>query len=152
MELDGGESGKIIKMMSRATILETFDGRWIVVPNEHFITTRVTNFSDSGSANRYSVDFSVSYDTDINKIPEIVGSAVAAHPDVLTEPEEPDVELVSFGDSGVNFCVEFWVNGLDDGKNKYSSDVLFLIWNALKAHNITIPYPQREVRLLGEKD
>ncbi len=152
VELDGGESGKIIKMMSRATILETFDGRWIVVPNEHFITTRVTNFSDSGSANRYSVDFSVSYDTDINKIPEIVGPAVAAHPDILTEPEEPDVELVSFGDSGVNFCVEFWVNGLDDGKNKYSSDVLFLIWNALKDHNITIPYPQREVRLLGDKD
>jgi potassium-dependent mechanosensitive channel len=152
VELDGGETGKIIKMMSRATILETFDGRWIVVPNEHFITTRVTNFSDSGSANRYSVDFSVSYDTDINKIPDIVGPAVAAHPDVLSEPEEPDVELVSFGDSGVNFCVEFWVNGLDDGKNKYSSDVLFRIWNALKDNNITIPYPQREVRLLGEKD
>ncbi len=151
VELDGGESGRIVKMMSRATILETFDGKWIVVPNEDFITTRIINYSDSGSANRYSVDFSVSYDTDINKIPDIVGSAVAAHPDILSEPEKPDVELVSFGDSGVNFCVEFWVNGLDDGENKYSSDVLFLIWNALKEHNIQIPFPQREVRLLNEK-
>ncbi len=149
VELDGGEAGTIIKMMSRATILESFDGRWIVVPNEDFITTRVTNFSDSGSANRYSVDFRVSYDTDINKIPEIVGKAVAKHPDVLSEPEEPDVELSGFGESGIDFCVEFWVNGLDDGVNKYSSDVLFLIWNALKDNNIEIPYPRREVSIVG---
>ena len=150
VELDGGEMGKIVKMMTRATILETFDGRWIVVPNEDFITTRVINYSDSGSANRYAVEFSVSYDTDINRIPEIVGPAVASHPDVLSEPEEPDVELAGFGDSGVDFQVEFWVNGIDDGENKYSSDVLFLIWNALKEHNISIPYPQREVRILGD--
>jgi len=42
VELDGGEAGTIIKMTARATFLETFDGRWIVVPNEDFITTRVT--------------------------------------------------------------------------------------------------------------
>jgi small-conductance mechanosensitive channel len=149
--LDGGEEGRIVRMMARATILETFDGRWIVVPNEDFITTRVTNFSDSGSANRYSVDFSVSYDTDINLVPDIVAAAVAKHPDVLDTPEPPDCELAGFGDSGVDFAVEFWVNGLDDGENKYSSDVLFLIWNALKEHNIEIPYPRREVRILGDE-
>ncbi|NRP45852.1 Mechanosensitive channel MscK [Aliiroseovarius sp. xm-v-225] len=44
VELDGGEAGTIVKMTARAAILETFDGRWIVVPNEHFITTRVVNF------------------------------------------------------------------------------------------------------------
>ncbi|MEM9784875.1 MAG: mechanosensitive ion channel domain-containing protein, partial [Pseudomonadota bacterium] len=48
VELDGGEAGTIIKMTARATILETFDGRWIVVPNEDFITTRVVNYSDAG--------------------------------------------------------------------------------------------------------
>ena len=48
--LDGGEAGTIVKMTARAIILETFDGKWIVVPNEHFITTRVVNYSDSGSA------------------------------------------------------------------------------------------------------
>jgi potassium efflux system protein len=66
VELDGGEAGTIVKMTARAAILETFDGKWIVVPNEDFIVTRVTNYSDSGSANRYDVAFSVSYDTDIN--------------------------------------------------------------------------------------
>ncbi|GLQ35399.1 hypothetical protein GCM10007939_16820 [Amylibacter marinus] len=145
VELDGGEAGTIVKMMSRATILETFDGKWIVVPNEDFITTRITNYSDAGSGNRYEANFSVSYDTDINLIPDIIQQAVSAHPDVLQTPEPPDCELRGFGDSGIDFCVEFWVNGIDDGKNKYTSDVLFLIWNALKDNNIEIPYPHQVV-------
>ena len=149
VELDGGEQGKIVKMMARAAILETFDGRWIVVPNEDFITTRVVNYSDSGSANRYEAPFSVSYDTDINAIPPLIEAAVATHPDVLDDPYPPDCELRGFGDSGIDFAVEFWVNGLDDGPNKYTSDVLFLIWNALKEAGVEIPYPQRVVEIKG---
>ena len=150
VELDGGEAGTIVKMTARAAILETYDGRWIVVPNEDFITTRVVNYSDSGSANRYEAPFSVSYDTDINLVPAIVEQAVSKHPEVLTKPFPADCELRGFGDSGVDFAVEFWVNGIDDGRNKFTSDVLFLIWNALKEHNIEIPYPQRVVELKGE--
>lgn len=150
VELDGGEAGTIVKMTARAAILETYDGRWIVVPNEDFITTRVVNYSDSGSANRYEAPFSVSYDTDINLVPDIVEAAVAKHPEVLNAPYPPDCELRAFGDSGVEFAVEFWVNGIDDGPNKYTSDVLFLIWNALKDNGIQIPYPHRVVELKGE--
>lgn len=150
VELDGGEAGTIVKMTARAAFLETYDGRWIVVPNEDFITTRVVNYSDSGSANRYEAPFSVSYDTDINLVPAIVEQAVAKHPEVLANPFPPDCELRGFGDSGVNFSVEFWVNGIDDGPNKFTSDVLFLIWNALKDNDIQIPYPQRVVELKGE--
>ena len=149
IELDGGEAGTIVKMMARATILETYDGRWIVVPNEDFITTRVVNYSDSGSANRYEAEFSVSYDTDINKIPAIVEAAVAKNKDILDKPYPPDCELRGFGESGIDFAVEFWVNGIDDGDNKYTSDVLFLIWNALKENNIEIPFPQRVVEIKG---
>jgi small-conductance mechanosensitive channel len=145
VELDGGEAGTIVKMTARAAILETFDGRWIVVPNEDFITTRVVNYSDQGSANRYEAAFSVSYDTDINSIPDIIEPAVAKLPFVLTDPEKPDCELRGFGDSGVDFCLEFWVNGIDDGRNKYTSKVLFAIWNALKENGIEIPYPHRVV-------
>lgn len=149
VELDGGEAGTIVKMTARAAILETHDGRWIMVPNEDFITTRVVNYSDSGSANRYEAPFSVSYDTDINTVPAIVEAAVAGHEDVLQKPYPPDCELRGFGDSGIDFAVEFWVNGIDDGPNKYTSDVLFLIWNALRDNGIEIPYPHRVVEIKG---
>ena len=150
VELDGGETGKIVKMTARAAILETFDGRWIVVPNEDFITTRVINYSDQGSANRYEAPFSVSYDTDINLVPAIIEAAVSTHPEILNLPYPPDCELRGFGDSGIDFAVEFWVNGIDDGPNKYTSDVLFLIWNALKDNGIEIPYPHRVIEIKGK--
>lgn len=149
VELDGGEAGTIVKMTARAAILETFDGRWIVVPNEHFITTRVVNFSDAGSANRYEAPFSVSYDADIEAIPGIIEKAAAELDFVLTDTEEhmPDCELRAFGDSGVDFALEFWVNGIDDGRNKFTPRVMMQIWKALKANNIEIPYPHRVVQM-----
>jgi len=149
VELDGGERGTIVKMTARACILETFDGRWIVVPNDHFITTRVVNYSDQGSANRYEAPFSVSYDTDINRVPEIIETAVAALPFVLQDPDGPDCELRGFGESSVDFAVEYWVAGIDDGKNKYASQVNFAIWNALKPAGIEMPYPHRVIEVKG---
>lgn len=149
VELDGGEKGTIVKMTARACILETFDGRWIVVPNEHFITTRVVNYSDQGSANRYEAAFSVSYETDIERVPAIIEQAVAALPFVLGAPSAPDCELRGFGESSVDFAVEYWVNGIDDGRNKYGSQVLFAVWRALKAEGIEMPYPRRVIEMRG---
>ena len=149
VEMDGGEKGTIVKMTARACILETFDGKWIVIPNDHFITTRVVNYSDQGSANRYDVPFSVAYETDINRVPAVIEAAVAALPFVLTAPDGPDCELRGFGESSVDFAVEYWVSGIDDGKNKYASQVNFAIWNALKAEGIVMPYPHRVVEVKG---
>ena len=152
VELDGGEAGTIVKTTARSMILETYDGRWIVVPDEDFITTRVVNYSDQGSANRYEADFSVSYDTDINTVPAPFEAAVSKHPEVLDDPFPPDCELRGFGESGIKFAVEFWVNGIDDGKNKYTSDVLFIIWNTLKENDIKTPYPHRVVEFKNMPD
>ncbi|AGI74056.1 putative mechanosensitive ion channel [Octadecabacter arcticus 238] len=149
VELDGGEAGTIVKMTARAAILETYDGKWIVVPNEDFIVTRVINYSDSGSANRYDVAFSVSYDTDINTVTGIALPAVAALDFVLDALMPPDIELDGFGDNGIDFIVEFWVSGIDDGRFKYRSHVRFAVWNALKNAGIEIPFPQRVVEIKG---
>ncbi len=149
VELDGGEAGTIVKMTARAAILETFDGRWIVVPNEHFITTRVVNYSDAGSANRYEAPFSVSYNSDLEKVAELIEAAAAELDFVMTDTPEhmPDCELRAFGDSGVDFALEFWVNGIDDGRNKFTPRVMMQIWKTLKANDIEIPYPHRVVEL-----
>ena len=147
--LDNGEEGTIFKMTARAAILETIDGRWIVVPNEDFITSRVVNYSDAGTRHRYEAAFSVSYETDINLIPEMVEAAVRQLPFILQDPEGPECELKAFADSGVEFSVEYWVEGIEDLTGKYRSDVLFAIWNVLKANTIEIPYPQRVVHHKG---
>ena len=150
IELENGKAGILKQLNMRSSTLETFDGKEILVPNEKFITTQFINWTGDDPRQRYEVEFSVSYGTDLHAVPEVIEKAVSSHPRVLNKPEPVDCELRGFGESGVNFAVEFWVKGLDDGKNKFSSDVLFLVWDALKANGFTIPYPQREVRIVGE--
>lgn len=121
-------------------IFEIFDGCWIVVLNEYFIIICVVNYLDQGLVNCYEVNFSVSYDIDINKVFVIIEVVVVKYFEVLIELEVFDCELCGFGDSGIDFLVEFWVNGIDDGIKKYILDVLFLIWNVFRDEGIEIFY------------
>ncbi len=150
IEMEDGKAGILKEINMRSTTLATYDGKEIMLPNEKFITTTFVNWTRDDPRQRYEVEFSVAYDTDIEQIPELICAAVSTHPQVLDDPEPVDVELRGFGDSGINFAVEFWADGIDDGKNKFSSDVLFLIWRVLRDNNISIPYPQREIRVLND--
>ena len=152
IEMEDGKSGILKEINMRSTTLETFDGKEVMVPNEKFVTTTFVNWTRDDPRQRYEVEFQVAYDTDIDPLPDIIAKAVSKHKQVLSDPEPVDVELRGFGDNGINFAVEFWADGIDDGKNKFTSDVLFLVWRALRDNNIQIPYPQREVRILeGDK-
>ena len=150
IQLEDGRAGTLSQMNMRSSVLSTFDGKDIMVPNDKFITTSFTNWTNADPKQRYEVEFSVAYETDLHKVSPLIVAAVSAHQQVLQEPEAPDVELRGFGDNGVNFVVEFWVSGIDDGKNKFTSEVRFLIWDALKNAGISMPFPQREIRILGE--
>lgn len=148
IELESGKSGVLQELNMRSSTLKTFDGKTIVVPNEQFITTAFTNWTHQDSLQRYDFEFSVSYDADIPRVPDIIIEAINQHPQVLQEPEQPDCEIRKFADSGVVFGVEYWIEGIDDGENRVEADLLMMVWIALKKNNIQIPYPQREVRIL----
>ncbi len=66
-----------------------------------------------------------------------------------TPEEQPDAEISSFADSGIEVLVEFWMEGVDDGVNRVDADLKMMIWKALKENNISFPFPQREVRILN---
>lgn len=155
IELEDGRSGYVTALNMRSTTLETFEGKDIVVPNEVFITTSFVNWTRKNQKQRYRVDFSVAYGSDIRKLVEVIKAAVATHPQVLSGEaypieERPDCEIDSFGDSGVNMFVEFWIEAIDDGKNRVGGDLLLIIYETMAEHGFTIPFPQREVRILNE--
>lgn len=157
VELEDGRAGTLRELSMRSATLETFDGKDIMVPNETFITTSFTNWTHYDIKQRYSVTFSVAYSTDIPAMLDMVREVVASHPQVLSgegipKAEQPDVEIDEFADSGVNILVEYWMEGVDDGENRVDADLKLMIWMALKQHNIEIPFPQREVRVLKEKE
>lgn len=155
VELDDGRTGVVTELNMRSTTLETFDGKDIIVPNEKFIVESFTNWTHKNDKQRYRVDFSVAYSSDVRKLVEVIKQVVAAHPKVLSGEgvvleEQPDCEIASFGDNGINMFVEFWMCGIDDGKNRVGGDLMLLILEALQQHGFEIPFPQREVRMLRE--
>ncbi|MFT4776639.1 MAG: small-conductance mechanosensitive channel [Oleispira sp.] len=155
IELEDGSKGIVRQLSMRATTLETFDGKDIVVPNEKFIVGTFINWTHKDKNQRYRVDFSVAYHSDIRKLVEIVKLVVASHPQVFSGDavpleERPDCEIDSFGDSGINMFVEFWMEGIDDGKNRVGGDLMLMILEALQQNGFEIPFPQREVRIVNE--
>ena len=155
VELEDGVAGTVRDMNMRSAVLETFDGRDILVPNERFLNGNVVNWTHKDDRQRYSFNFHVAYDTDLDNLFEIVREVCASHPKVLSGPgytldQQPDAEIQSFDDSGINILVEFWMQGIDDGKNRVGADLLHLVWRAMRENDINFPFPQREVRILNE--
>ncbi|MCX4191433.1 mechanosensitive ion channel family protein [Methylophaga sp. OBS1] len=155
VEMEDGRAGTIRELKMRSTTLETFDGKDIMVPNEQFITTSFTNWTHKNQKQRYSLTFQVAYKTDLHKLFELVREVVASHPQVISGPdipieERPDAEIQGFADSGIDILVEFWMEGIDDGRNRVGGDLLLMIWDILQQHGIEIPFPQREIKILGQ--
>lgn len=154
IELEDGRAGTIRALNMRSTILETFDGKDIMVPNETFVTSSFVNWTHADIKQRYAIEFQVAYDSDMETLVKVLKEVVASHPQVLSGPayseaEQPDAEISGFGDSGVDILIEYWMEGVDDGINRVDADLNMMIWKALKENNIHFPFPQREVRILN---
>ena len=155
IELDDGQGGVIRELKMRSTTLETFDGKDIMVPNERFMSSTFTNWTHKNSKQRYSINLQVAYSTDLDRLFPLLREVVSEHPQVISGDEvpleeRPDAEIKGFGDSGIDILIEFWMEGIDDGQNRVGGDLLLMIWHALKQANVEIPFPQREVRIIGE--
>ncbi len=154
VEMEDGRKGIIRELNMRSTTLETFDGKDIMVPNEQFITTSFTNWTHKNNKQRYALEFQVAYKTDLHFLFDLIRNTVASHPRVISGEdipieERPDAEIAGFGDSGVDILVEFWMEGIDDGANRIGADLLLMLWDAFHEHDIEIPFPQREVKIVN---
>ena len=149
IELEDGRTGFLTELTMRSATLETPDGKDIVVPNEQFITTAFTNWTHKDPRQRYEVEFMVSYDTDLDRLPDILMPVILTHPQVLNEPEEPDLEIREFAEYGIRMAIEFWVEGIDEGENKFTADIMLLVWRTLRDHKVTMPVAQRMVTVSG---
>lgn len=146
----GGDSGEVTQITTRYTVLKHQGGTEYIVPNETFMTSVVQNQTFSSSALRLTTTVGVAYDTDLELAMRLMVGAAAAQPRVLAEPA-PRVQLTQFADSSINLELGFWINDPDAGKGNVISDTNFAIWRAFREHGVSIPFPQREVRLIDPR-
>ncbi len=134
-------SGTISNIGVRNTIVRSFDGKEILIPNEKFISDKVTNWTLSNMQIRLKVKIGVSYESDPVEVKEILQETLNNNRFVAKSPEAR-AYLDHFGDSSIDFVVFFWVRDVSMEYHQPKESVLMDIWQALKEHNINIPFPQ----------
>lgn len=138
----GGTMGKIIEIQSRATILQSFDGTKIVVPNAQLFTDQVVSLT-SNPFRRFDFVVGVDYRTDLRQAVTLCIEAAKETPKVLAQPG-PSVLVVEFGDSAITLKVKAWCESRA-GFIKIRSEVMHRIKQKFDQHGIVIPWPIRTI-------
>ncbi len=136
--------GEVKEIGIRASIVRTFDGAEVVVPNGNLISNEMVNWTLSDHRRRQELIVGVAYGTEISKVMEILNEIVANQEFVLKVPN-PSVLFMGFGDSSLDFRVLFWTH-FDHGIGTKSA-VGVAINEAFNKADIEIPFPQRDLHL-----
>jgi small-conductance mechanosensitive channel len=143
-------SGVVARLTSRYVIVRSLDGVEAVVPNETLVTTIVLNHSRAKRETRLGLPVQVAYDTDIDRALKLMEAAVLTEPRVLKNaPNAPTALLVRFAESGIDLELGVWIDDPDSGQLDLRSALNHAIWRSFQANGIRIPFPQRELRVVG---
>ncbi|PIQ84304.1 MAG: mechanosensitive ion channel protein MscS [Candidatus Omnitrophica bacterium CG11_big_fil_rev_8_21_14_0_20_63_9] len=138
-------SGVVEEVKLAATILTTEDGERITIPNKHIVGEILRN----SQGNRVvELRVGISYQDDPQQAVSVIRQTIARVADVAQQPA-PLVGLNEFGDSSINIGMRYWVPTKRYSQTRYA--VNLEIFKALKQAKITIPFPQRDVRLISDR-
>lgn len=141
----GDLSGTVSRIQIRATTITDWDNREILVPNKSFITDRVVNWTLTDPITRLVLNVGIAYGSDTALAHRLMLETAKANPLVLESPA-PAVFLLGFGDSSLDFEVRVFVRDLLH-RMPVMHELHMAIDQTLRAHDIEIPFPQRDLHL-----
>jgi small-conductance mechanosensitive channel len=140
--------GEVLQINTRYSVLRSLTGVESIVPNEMLIASVVENETYTNPRVRISMPVQISYQSDLDLAMQIMTESARAQPRVLAEPP-PQAFVGGFADSGINLELGLWIGDPQEGTLGVRSAINLRIWREFKRQGVEIPYPQREVRLLG---
>jgi small-conductance mechanosensitive channel len=143
----GETFGWINALGARYVSVVTRDGKEYLIPNEDLITGQVVNWSHTNDFVRLDLYFGTSYGDDPHLVRRLAVEAAGGVERVLTD-RPPVCHIVGFGDSSVDYILRFWIRDPTGGLTNIRGNVYLALWDAFKANGVSIPFPQREVRVL----
>ncbi|WP_374015511.1 mechanosensitive ion channel family protein [Phaeobacter sp. A36a-5a] len=147
----GETFGWINALGARYVSVVTRDGREYLIPNEDFITSQVVNWSHSDQFVRLDLNFGTGYNDDPHEVRRVAIEATKTVGRVLSGGKRaPVCHIVGFGDSSVDYVLRFWISDPTGGLTNIRGNVYLALWDAFKGAGISIPFPQREVRVLND--
>ena len=145
----GETFGWINSLGARYVSVVTRDGKEYLIPNEDLITGQVVNWSHTNDFVRLDIFFGTAYGDDPHKVRQLAIDAAKSVERVLSF-KPPVCHIVGFGDSSVDYILRFWIRDPTGGLTNIRGNVYLALWDAFQEHGVSIPFPQREVRMLED--
>ncbi|MAQ59434.1 hypothetical protein CL638_01855 [bacterium] len=139
--------GEVVSISLRTTKIRTLDNTFVSLPNSLVTNTSVTNFSEQGMV-RISAKVAIPYAEDIEKARKVLVEA-ARHIEGIRRDPEPEVVVDALADSGVNLLLRIWIDNARQ-EQQFTFRLTELCKKALDEAGITIPFPQRDVHMIGK--
>ncbi len=139
----GERGGELKRIGLRASIMRTWEGSEVIVPNGGLISEEVINWTLSDQQRRMEMSVGVAYGTDPERVIELLTEVASSHPDVMEDPA-PQALFVGFGDSSLDFILRAWTDHFDRWMT-IRSELMVGINTALREARISIPFPQRDL-------
>ena len=139
-----GVAGVVREITLAFTKLEDEDGVEILIPNKHIVGEILHN---SKHFTLTEMQVGVAYDSDMDTVVSLLKNAIC-NCELVTQEPAPLIGIAEFADSSVNIELRYWVETDKLYASRYQ--VNKLIWDTLKANNIAIPFPQREITFLNQ--
>ena len=141
--------GVINAIKARYTVIRSLDGTEAIVPNDSLVTNTVLNHSYTDRSISVKTLVTIGYESDLDRACELIVAAAAAHPRVLADPA-PTAMVIALGDKGIELELRAWIHDAEQGQGSLRSDLLKAIWREFQANSISVPFPQRDIRISAE--
>ena len=137
--------GRVLDIGIRATKVETRDNLIMIIPNSHFTSQKVINWSHMNERSRFNVTIGVAYGSNVLLVKKLLLEAAKDTENIANDPK-PFVRFTDFGESSLDFQLFFWSDSNFLIEN-IKSDLRFLIDAKFRNNKITIPFPQRDLHI-----
>jgi small-conductance mechanosensitive channel len=144
----GDLQGEIRRIGIRASIVRTWHGADIIVPNAQFITEKVTNWTFRDQLRRIDLPVGVNYGAAPKQVIELLEKVAEANTRVMRNPP-PKCLFVGYGDSTINFELRAWTDQFYNWQ-QIRSELAMAVYDAVYAAGMTFPFPQRDVHIIQD--
>lgn len=138
-----GQVGRVLKIGLRASRIETRNSVSMLVPNSKLVNDAVINWTHFDNIVRFQIDIGVAYGSDTQLVRDLLIKSVETQDQILSHPA-PFVRMNDFGDSALNFSLYYFSSYVMRAED-IKSNLRFEIDRLFRLHNITIPFPQRDI-------
>lgn len=145
VDIDGFQ-GSVVRLTSRATILMSFDGNHVRIPNSTVFKAVITNYTRHPNR-RFEFDLGIGYSENLSRAQELILNALENMQGILAEPK-PQVIVQDIGDSNVVLRIYAWLNQTEYSFLKVRSEAIKRVKECVDQANISVPRPIYDLNMI----